>query len=142
MKNADGIKGSMMRSVALGIALACGSGAAQAQSGLQAGWTEQSMTAFAQGCADAIVEPARRDYEAAARQAGNRASKPFPADAVRDSVQPMCQCIGRRVAGRWPLAEAESLGWSAVMPLIQEALGGGQCKPEGILAKMFEQMRR
>jgi hypothetical protein len=106
---------------------------------LKAGWSDQELSSFTAGCVLAIVTPARRDYAARAAERGISSPKPFPEKEVTASVQPMCSCIGLRIAQSWELQEFalnhEALG----KPLIEEAMKGGQCKPAGLLGAMIEQ---
>ena len=78
---------------------------AKEQTKVKAGWTAQALKSFKIGCAAAIVEPAKRDYAAAAARAGNESPRPFPEQQLRESVEPMCRCIGARVATTWTVEE-------------------------------------
>ena len=109
---------------------------------LKSGWSEQALSSFANGCVLAIVTPAKRDYYARASEKGNKTPRPFPEPEVTASVQPMCSCIGLRIAQSSDLQEL-SLNMEAIAkPFIEEAMGGGQCKPDGLLGAMLEQRAR
>lgn len=109
---------------------------------LKSGWSDQERSSFTGGCVLAIVTPARRDYYARASERGNKAPKPFPEQDVTASVEPMCSCIGLRIAQSVDLQEL-SLNMEAIAkPYIEEAMSGGQCKPGGLLGAMLEQRAR
>lgn len=94
-----------------------------------------SIPAFVAGCAEAIVQPAKQSYAARAAEVGNPSPKPFPERQVRDSVEPMCACIGQRLVDAG-LVSAVAADPSVVKPMV-EALAGGRCKPGGILGDML-----
>jgi hypothetical protein len=105
------------------------------------GWTETEMKAFLFGCTEAVVRPAKRDYYAAAEKNNDANPKPFPETELRDSVGPMCACLGQRVAETWSVEELAKLGLDSYMPYIQEAFTGGRCAPGGMLGAILEKAR-
>lgn len=53
----------------------------------------------------------------------------------------MCSCLSLRIAETWDYAEYMLHAQEYSQPLIQEALAGGRCKPEGILGEILESTR-
>lgn len=104
---------------------------------LQPGWNEAELESFSAGCTAAILIPARRDYAAAAAKANSPSPKPFPEAEFLESVEPMCACIGRRVAETRPLDAIQREGWGFAQPFIEQALSGGQCRPQGLLGRVL-----
>jgi len=109
---------------------------------LQPGWTEVDLSAFSAGCTAAILLPAKRDYAAAAEKANNPSPKPFPEAGLLESVEPMCACIARRVAEAKPIDEIQREGLGFVQPFIEQALSGGQCKPQGLLGRILSDKKK
>jgi len=109
---------------------------------LKSGWTELELKASTLGCTAAVVIPAKRDYAAAAQRAGNTSPKPFPDDEVTASASAMCACISRRIAETWNFVEYMADQDTKVRPLIGEAMSGGRCKPEGILAMALDKFKQ
>ena len=109
---------------------------------LKEGWSEQQLAAFTAGCVLAIIEPAKRDYAVAATRAGNSSPKPFPEAEFRDSVTPMCRCLSVRIAETWSYFNFITDSQAKSRPLIDEALRGGRCKPEGILGQLLSRQRK
>lgn len=105
-------------------------------------WTPAEHAAFNEGCTLAILAPAQRDYAAAAQRAGNTSPKPFPEEALRASIGPMCACIGNRIAERHTVNEMHEGGEALVMPYVQDAMSGGPCKPSGLLGDMMSKRPR
>ena len=97
------------------------------------GWSDSRMAEFARGCTEGILAPARRDYFARAAAVGNPSPRPFPEKEARASIEPMCSCLTRRFAQTWTFDDFLENQEALSQPLIREALGGGQCKPGGIL---------
>jgi len=104
-------------------------------------WPNEERAAFVAGCATGVIVPAKRDYAAAAKRAGNANPKPFPEDKLRASIEPMCACLADRMA-------QSGLGFLDVMknqesiqPMIKEAMAGGRCKPGGLLGQMISKKR-
>lgn len=109
---------------------------------LQPGWAEVDLSAFSAGCTAAILLPAKRDYAAIAEKANNPSSKPFPESGFLESVEPMCACIARRVAEAKPLDEIQKEGLGFAQSFIEQALSGGQCKPQGLLGRMLSDKKK
>lgn len=107
---------------------------------LKEGWNAGEIRGFTVGCTASILGSAKRAYDARAAQRGNTSPKPFPETLVIQSVEPMCNCIGNRVARAYPLQALRSQP-NAGMEFVQEAMAGGQCKPEGVLADALAQSR-
>ena len=105
------------------------------------GWNRKQVKVFAYACTDGLLEPAARDYHAAALRDGVTMHKPFPEQAFRDSAFPMCLCIAERVAETWTLAEVETQGLKRTQPMIDAALNGGRCKPDGLLGDILKQRK-
>lgn len=101
------------------------------------GWDRKQVKVFAYACTDALLEPAVRDYNAAALAAGVTIHKPFPEQAFRDSAFPMCLCVSERVAATWAMAEMKEDGMKRARPMVDEALNGGRCKPDGLLGDIL-----
>jgi len=104
---------------------------------LKPGWTEPELKAFAAGCTNAMLIPAKQDYAAATEKDKNPSPKPFPEVELLKSVEPMCACIARRVAEIRSLDELQMQGLGFAQPFVKEALSGGRCKPEGLLGRMI-----
>jgi hypothetical protein len=102
------------------------------------GWDRKQVKVFAYACTDGLLEPAVRDYNAAALADGVTIHKPFPEQAFRDSAFPMCLCISERVAETWTVAEMGKQGLQRSRPMIDEALNGGRCKPSGLLGDILK----
>jgi len=105
---------------------------------LKGGWSDQELSSFTAGCVMSIVTKARRDYYARAAQRGNSSPKPFPEQELTASVQPMCSCIGLRIARSFELQEV-ARNPTLSKSFVEEAIGGGQCKPGGLLGAVLEQ---
>ncbi|HEU5136862.1 MAG TPA: hypothetical protein VFU13_17070 [Steroidobacteraceae bacterium] len=108
---------------------------------LKEGWNEEQIETAAYSCTEGLLQPTLRDYKAAAAARGNTNPKPFPEQAFRESALPMCSCIVRRAAEIMTLAEFGNGANKKTDPLIQEAMEGGRCKPEGLLGDMIERAR-
>jgi len=106
---------------------------------LKEGWDKKQIKVFAYACTDGLLTPAIRDYNAAAKADGVSLHKPFPEKEFRESAFPMCLCISQWVAESWPLAEVEKQGGlQRARPMINEALNGGRCKPDGMLGDILK----
>jgi hypothetical protein len=105
-------------------------------------WTPAEHAAFNEGCTLAILTPAQRDYTAAAQRAGNASPRPFPEEALRASIEPMCACIGNRIAERHTVNEMHQGGEALIMPYAQDAMSGGPCKPSGLLGDLISKRPR
>lgn len=102
-------------------------------------WSDAQMTAFTAGCTMSILLPAKRDYAATAAKAADTNPKPFPEARFRASIEPMCKCLGGRIAEASPAgAPSEAL----MRSVLHEAFTGGRCKPSGLLGEMLEAPRR
>jgi hypothetical protein len=108
---------------------------------LKEGWNRKQIKVFAYACTDGLLEPTVRDYMAAAAADGVSNPKPFPEQAFRDSAFPMCLCISQRVAETWTLAELENKALQRSKGMVNEALNGGRCKPEGMLGDILKQRK-
>jgi hypothetical protein len=102
------------------------------------GWKDDDIKAFIEACTDAIVKPAVENYDERVQASGRTDAKPFPENEFRDSVIPMCGCISRRMAETWTLQELAHTALQKSKPFVEEALNGGQCKPEGLLGDMLK----
>ena len=102
------------------------------------GWDRKQVKVFAYACTDGLLAPAVRDFNAAALADGITAHKPFPEQAFRDSAFPMCLCISERVAETWSVAEVGKNALQSARPMIDEALNGGRCKPDGLLGDILK----
>jgi hypothetical protein len=105
---------------------------------LKPGWKDDDLKAFVDACADAIVKPAVGNYNERVAASGRTDAKPFPEKEFRESVVPMCDCISRRMAETWTLQELAHTALEKSKPFVEEALNGGQCKPEGLLGDMLK----
>lgn len=105
---------------------------------LKEGWDRKQIKVFAYACTDGLQTPAVRDYNAAALADGVTLHKPFPEKEFRESAFPMCLCISQRVAETWTLAEMQKEGLKRSRPMIDEALNGGRCKPDGMLGDILK----
>jgi hypothetical protein len=108
---------------------------------LKPGWKEADFKAFVAACADAVVKPAIQGYQDRVTASGLTDAKPFPEQEFRESVLPMCECITHRLAEKWTISELANNGLDKSKPFVEEALGGGQCKPGGMLGEMLEHAR-
>jgi hypothetical protein len=97
------------------------------------------MTVFTAGCTMSILIPAKRDYAAAAAKAGDTNPTPFPEAQFRASVEPMCRCLGGRLAEASPAGTPSEAQMRSV---LHEAFTGGRCKPTGLLGQMLDAPRR
>lgn len=102
------------------------------------GWKDDDIKAFIEACTEAIVKPAVENYDERVLASGRTDAKPFPENEFRDSVIPMCGCISRRMAEKWTLQELAHTALEKSKPFVEEALNGGQCKPEGLLGDMLK----
>jgi hypothetical protein len=138
MRNTSKISG-----VALAMVLSSAAAiAADAPAGkpLKAGWDRKQIKVFAYACTDGMLAPVLRDYNAAVQAGGPTLHKPFPEKEFRDSAFPMCLCISERVAQTWTLEEMKN-GSQRSKPFVDEALNGGRCKPEGMLADIVRKRK-
>lgn len=108
---------------------------------LKPGWSESVLLVFTSGCTEAMVLPAKQQYVMAAAQAGNASPIPFPEEQFRASADPMCACLLRRFAETWDVSEAAA-NVQAMKPMLDEAMSGGRCKPEGILGLLIARGRK
>jgi len=133
---------SKILGMAVAIAL-CGAaaGADAPAKPLKEGWNRKQVKVFAYACTEGLLTPAARDYHAAALADGVTIHKPFPEQEFRDSAFPMCLCISQRVAETWTLKEVEQTGTQRAKPMIDEALRGGQCKPDGLLGDVIKKRK-
>jgi len=126
-----------MRVLALVALISCTAAiAADAPGKPKTGWDGTRMKQFADACTERLLQSATLDYNAAARAQGVTLHKPFPKEAFRDSAFPMCLCISERVAQTWTFEEMDKSGMERSRPMIDEALGGGRCKPAGMLGEI------
>lgn len=102
-------------------------------------WSDAQMTVFTAGCTMSILIPAKRDYAAAAAKVGNTNPTPFPEAQFRASVEPMCRCLGGRLAEASPTGTPSEAQMRSV---LHEAFTGGRCKPTGLLGQMLDAPRR
>jgi len=107
---------------------------------LKEGWDRKQIKVFAYACTDGMLAPVLRDYNAAATAGGATLHKPFPEKEFRDSAFPMCLCISERVAATWTMEEMKK-GSQRSKPYVDEALSGGRCKPEGMLADIVKKRK-
>jgi hypothetical protein len=114
---------------------------APAQKPMKEGWDRKQVKVFAYACTDGLLQPAVRDYNAAARADGVTLHKPFPEKEFRDSAFPMCQCISERVATTWSVGELGKQAMQRARPFIDEALAGGRCKPDGMLGDILKKQK-
>jgi len=111
---------------------------APAKPKMKEGWDRKQVKVFAYACTDGLLEPTMRDYNAAAAASKVPMPKPFPEQAFRDSAFPMCLCIAERVAETWTLAEMGNNLLRRSRPMVDEALQGGRCKPDGMLGDVLK----
>ena len=109
---------------------------------LQAGWSERELQSFTAGCEEAVVTPAKADFADAAAKAGDDKAV-FPEKELRSSVKTMCACLARRIATTWTIRDWELNDSSGTYlgQLIEEALAGGRCKPEGLLSEIVSRAK-
>jgi hypothetical protein len=105
------------------------------------GWDQKQIKVFAYACTDGLLQPAVRDYNAAAQSDGVKLHKPFPEKQFRDSAFPMCLCISEWVAETWTVAEVEKKGTRRSGAMIDEALNGGRCAPDGLLGDILKKRK-
>jgi hypothetical protein len=108
------------------------------QSTPRPGWTQPELAAFTARCVVSILAPAKSSYAARAVERGNSNPKPFPEKELVESLEPMCKCLAGRVSETWSLEEMQRLGPSSFQPQFEEAIGGGRCKPSGLLGQMLQ----
>lgn len=103
------------------------------------GWTEMALAVFTEQCTLAIILPAKRRYTETRERADAPSPKPFPEALLRASIEPMCGCIGRRIAEAKSMEAIEKEGLDFALPFVEEAMAGGRCKPEGVLGEMLSE---
>jgi hypothetical protein len=133
-----------IRLFALLAAVACtiaGAADTPARAPLKEGWDRKQIKVFAYACTDGLLEPAVREYKAAALADGVTLYKPFPEKEFRDSAFPMCLCISQRVAETWSMKEMDTHVKERTRPMIDEALSGGRCKPDGMLGDILKKQK-
>jgi hypothetical protein len=111
---------------------------APAKTAWKEGWDRKQVKVYAYACTDGLFTPALRDYNAAAKASGVPMPKPFPEQRFRDSAFPMCLCIAERLAETWTVAEMKKDETKSARPMVDEALNGGRCKPEGLLGDLLK----
>jgi len=130
--------------LALAADLSCGAAIGAdtpAKNAVKEGWDRKQINEFANACSDSLLNQAVVDYNKAARADGVTLHKPFPKEAFRASAQPMCLCVSLRAAETWSLKEMEKGGLARTRPMIDEALSGGRCKPDGLLGEIARKQK-
>ena len=103
------------------------------------GWSSGETQAMTAGCVNAMVTPARRDFMAAAKRAGDTAAK-FPEREVRASFTSLCSCVTREITGRYARDQFMSNPGKYQNVVMSDVIPSGKCKPSGRMGKAL--MRR
>jgi len=114
-------------------------GAAASKSQLKEGWSETDITAMADACVPGALEPARRDFQAAAKARGS--NEQFPEAELAVGVKAMCACLAKRVGASYARADFQANRQAIVKKMNDEAIAGGACKPEGALGEAMQKSR-
>jgi uncharacterized protein DUF4124 len=96
---------------------------------MKPGWDQREIIFMADVCAKAIIEPARKDYDARLQ--------PFPEAQLTASVDRHCSCIARRASRTYNFIDYTKDPVRSASRLSAEAFKGGECKPEGLHAELL-----
>lgn len=99
------------------------------------GWNDALKKHMAKGCVAGIVTPAKRDFNARARQSGDETAV-FPEGRIKSSASDLCACIIQRSSHKWSYQQIQRQP-QLMNKLISEAMAGGECRPSGILGKLM-----
>ena len=105
---------------------------------LKAGWSEMLLSTFTAGCMQGVAVSTHRSYAVHAAEHG-KSDADFSEEKLWMSFAPMCDCISRRIATTWDFSDFNGNSLKYASPLVDEALNGGRCKPEGFLDKVLSQ---
>ena len=112
---------------------------ASSKSPYQEGWSAGDITAMADACVPGVMEPAKRDFQAAAKAQGS--DQPFPEAELAASVKAMCACLAKRVGAAYSRADFQQNRHAILKQMNDEAVAGGPCKPEGALGEAMQKSR-
>lgn len=105
------------------------------------GWSDGDITAMAQTCVPGVIEPARRDFAAAAAKAQDFTTQ-FPEAELTSSVKAMCSCFANRVGSTVARADFQRDKQAILRKMNDDAMQGGACKPEGLLGEAMGRSRQ
>ncbi|MBQ0797676.1 MAG: hypothetical protein KBT63_00230 [Porticoccaceae bacterium] len=105
-------------------------------------WSEINTASFIQGCISGVVDPARRDYFARAKQVGNPYPKPFPEEELRKSVEPMCSCVTEKLIVNGVPSDAAINQSPEAKSITERAISSGECKLGGALGAVLSKQIR
>ncbi len=111
-------------------------GAAGSKPGLKEGWNASDIAAMADACVPGAMEPAKRDFQAAAKAQGS--DQQFPEAELAAGVKAMCACLAKRVGASYARADFQQNRQAILKKMNDEAIAGGACKPEGALAEAMK----
>jgi hypothetical protein len=95
------------------------------------GWDDAAITAMADSCVPGVIGPARKAFASA------RKGEEFPEGELTPQVKAMCSCFAKRAGANYARADFVRDRSAILGKMNQEALGGGACKPEGLLGEMM-----
>jgi len=84
-------------------------------------------------CVSGILEPAKNGFQARATKDG-KTDAVFPEEKIKPSIVDLCSCITEKASITW---DYQYFIWQPELAkkLVSEAMGGGECKPSGMLGK-------
>lgn len=111
----------------------------QATGSAKGAWPAAMTSEFTEVCIQAIVAPARRDYYAAARRAGDSSPTDFPEQKLREFVEPVCACASKEASQKWTADEIQTVPVTQSKEyesFMSEVLAPHRCNAEGIVHQM------
>jgi len=96
-------------------------------------WNYDTKKEMTDGCVAGILDPVKRGFQAKANKEGNP-DVVFPEDKIKPSIVDLCECITEKASISWGY---QYFIWQPELAkqLVSEAMGGGECKPTGMLGK-------
>ena len=102
---------------------------------LKAGWNKTIIENQSRICLDQMLESAERGYYGRAKEVGDSNPKPFPTEQLTESMRPLCTCIYNKASQTWSLVDFENNEDTYIERMLDTAMRGGDCRPQGILGK-------
>jgi hypothetical protein len=105
------------------------------------GWTRDRINSYNTYCTETMINAARGSYMQKAHSHGQDGSD-FPEAMMLEAFTGMCHCMTDRASKIWPYDQFMGDSMRYIEPLSNEAMAGGQCKPEGLLGQIIAEKKR